>query len=189
MTATAEEKKIIATRMPTIRQIKDADLRDRVIEAWVRVWRESGFKDIGDAPFQCGLKGSVENLMRHTNATARMSRAAAREFEKVYAVSLNHDFVLAGAILHDLDKIVMYRVNGNSVEETAKAKTFVHGKYGAEVAEKVGIPPEVVNIIASHSALHPSEPPASAEAVVVAFCDQVSYHSYPFLSGKGVFSK
>lgn len=188
--ATAQERKIVASQMPLIRQISNAaGLRDMVIEAWVRCWRESDNKDLGKAPFRCELEGDIETLVRHTNATAKMTIAAAKEFERIYQVTLNRDWLLAGAILHDVDKVILQRRNENKVEITERARQIVHGKYGAEIAEQVGIPRGIVNIIASHSANHPSEPPASAEAILVARVDGASYDSYPFLSGRGVFAK
>ncbi len=64
-----------------------------------------------------------------------------------------------GGLLHDLGKAVTHEVEGP------------HAIVGADIARRFGIPPKVVNIIASH---HHEVEPESLEAVIVEAADAIS---------------
>ena len=188
LTATEGEKKVLMKELPSISKIGDDALRDLVIEVWVRFWRESPYNDISEAPnFTRELSCGDETLMRHTNAVANMSEAAAREFQQVYGVSLNYDNLLAGAVLHDVDKLVLYGHQGDSVELTELGRKVTHGEYGSRVAKQVGLPEQVVNIIASHSVVRRETLPTSIEAVLVSYCDGAVFQSYRLMIGEGLW--
>ena len=190
LTATETERKILAEQLPSINGINDSELRDLVIEVWVRLWRESPYGDISEVPnFTRELSSGDETLIRHTNAVVKMSEAAAREFQVVYGVSLNYDNLLAGAILHDVDKLVLYGRQGDSVELTELGRKVTHGEYGSLVAKQVGLPEQVVNIIASHSVVKRETLPASIEAVLVSCCDGAVFQSYRLMIGEELWQK
>ena len=190
LTATEAERKILIKQFPLINSISDGNLRDLVIEAWVRLWRESPYRGISEVPnFTRELSGGDETLVRHTNAVVKMSVAAAREFQEVYGVSLNYDNLLAGAILHDVDKLVLYGHQGDSIELTDLGRKVTHGEYGALIAKQVGLPEQVVNIVASHSVVKRETLPASIEAVLVSCSDGAIFQSYRLMIGEGLWQK
>jgi len=185
LTATEGEKTSLMKQLPSISKISDGTLRDLVIEVWVRFWRESPYSNISEAPnFTRELSCGDETLVRHTNAVVNMSEAAAREFQQVYGVSLNYDNLLAGAVLHDVDKLVLYGNQGDSVELTELGRKVTHGEYGSRVAKQVGLPEQVVNIIASHSLIKRETLPATIEAALVANCDWAAFQSYRLMIGE-----
>jgi len=190
LTATEMERKILMEQFPLISRISDSNLRDLVIEVWVRLWRESPYGDISEVPnFTRELSSGDETLVRHTDAVVKMSVAAAREFQEVYGVSLNYNNLLAGAILHDVDKLVLYGRQGDSIELTEFGRKVTHGEYGSLVAKQVGLPEQVVNIIASHSVVKRETLPTSIEAVLVSCCDGAVFQSYRLMIGEELWQK
>jgi putative nucleotidyltransferase with HDIG domain len=191
LTVTDAEKGNLAKKLPLINKINDKNLRDLVFELWVTLLRESPYHDIGEAPnFTKELMGDDdETLVRHTNTVAEMSEAVARVFEQAYGTTIDYDTLLAGAILHDVDKLLLYERKGDSVELTELGREIPHGEYGARAAEKAGLPQEVVNIIASHSPTQRKSLPASIEAVIVGCCDEAIFQSYRLMMGKGLWVK
>jgi len=190
LTATEAERKILIKQLPLINKISDGNLRDLVIEVWARLWRESPYGDIGEVPnFTRELSSGDETLVRHTNAVVKMSEAVAREFEQAYGISLNYDNLLAGAILHDVDKLVLYGRQGDSVELTELGHKVTHGEYGALVAKQVGLPEQVANIIASHSLIKRETLPTTIEAVLVSTCDWANFQSYRLMIGEGLWQE
>ncbi|RLC62866.1 MAG: hypothetical protein DRI01_06175 [Chloroflexi bacterium] len=188
LTATERERQILMERLPFINRIGDGILKDLVIEVWARLWRESPYGDISDVPnFTRELSRGDETLVQHTNTMVRMSLAMAQELEQAYGISLNHDNLLAGAILHDVDKLVLYGRQGDSVELTELGRKVTHGEYGAGVARQVGLPEPVVNIIASHSPVKKAALPATIEAVIVSSCDKAIFQSYRLMTGEGLW--
>jgi len=190
LTATEAEIKSLMKQLPLINRISDGNLRGLVIEVWVRLWRQSPYGDISEVPnFTRELSSGDETLIRHTDAVVKMSETAAREFQEVYGASLNYDNLLAGAILHDVDKLVLYGRQGDSVELTELGRKVTHGEYGALVAKQVGLPEQVVNIIASHSVVKRETLPASIEAVLVSCCDGAVFQSYRLMIGDELWQK
>jgi len=189
LNVTEMERSTLVTQLPLIDKISDSKLKKLVIKMWVRLWRESPYKDTGEAPnYLCKIDDG-ETLVRHTNTVTKMAEAIAQQFKQAYGINLNHDILLAGAILHDVDKLVLYERQGNSVQLTTLGRKVTHGEYGAMVAEEIGLPQEVVNIIASHSPVERKALPATIEAVLVASCDEANFQSYRLMTGKGLWRK
>jgi len=187
MTPTELERKTLSRELPLIGRIGDKKLRELVIEVWVRLWRESPYRDIGQAPNYLSEMDGDETLVRHTGAVAKMSIAVAREFQQAYGISLNFDHLLAGALLHDVDKLVLYERKGGSVQLSELGNKVSHGGYGAKVAAQAGIPQDIVNIIACHSPMQHEVLPATIEAVLVAACDTANFQSYRLMKGEGLW--
>ena len=191
ITVTERESGILTKQLPLINRINDGRLRDLVIKVWVMLWRESPYHDISEAPnYTTELIGKDdETLVRHTNAVVKMSEAIARQFQQAYGSNLNYDMLLAGSLVHDIDKLVLYERQGDSVQLSELGRRESHGEYGAIVAEQVGFPQTIVNIIASHSPTLRKTLPATIEAVFVACCDEANFQSYRLMTGKGLWRK
>lgn len=187
--ASEEERKAVLNCFPLINEIdNEAHLRDMVIQTWVRLWRQSGFGDIAEAPNVLSKQGMDDSLVRHTNAVVRMAKSAAEQIQQVYGMGIDYDLLLAGAFLHDIDKIVLYQRKGDRVELSELSQRAAHGDYGAGVAKEIGLPPEVVNMIASHNyTIRPAAPePATIEAVLVAHCDLAAFQAFFLMNGHGL---
>ncbi|MBI2907826.1 MAG: HDIG domain-containing protein [Chloroflexi bacterium] len=146
----AADKQAIREAFPLIARIKDGKLRDGVVTAWYIAWRESPFENLQDAPFAIDAAPG-ETLVKHSNAAASGAYAMARQLIQEYGVNINLDYVLAGAILHDLDKILRYERIGNRVVASEFGKKIVHGAYGGHIALLAGLPQDIVFIIMAHS--------------------------------------
>ncbi len=163
---TKEEARDVRELFPLVRKIRDKGIREKVTEAWVRMWKESGYGDLREAPFSAEPQDSNETLVNHTNATARLALTAAEQFQEEYGIKVDFDVLLASAILHDLDKAVVYQRKGNGVVHSELGRKIPHGAYGMHIALEVGLPLEVVHIIVTHSTLINMEP-NSVEGVII----------------------
>ncbi len=182
--ATETERKTLVKQLPPIDKISDSRLRELVINIWARFWRESAHQDISKVLNYLSEMGEDETLVRHTNTVVKMTEAVAREFQQAYGISLNFDWLLAGALLHDVDKLVLYEQQGNTVQLSELGRKVSHGEYGANVAKQMGLPQEVANIMACHSPMQKKILPATIEAVLVASCDTANFQSYRLMTGK-----
>jgi 7,8-dihydroneopterin 2',3'-cyclic phosphate phosphodiesterase len=130
-----------------------------------------------------------ETFVRHTGAVVSTAMAFAQELQSAYNVNIDYDVLLAGAILHDVEKPVAYMRKENVVETTPLGRKTPHGEYGARMAEQAGLPQAVINIIASHSPTEGKVPPASIEAVIVGCCDAGIFQSYRLMTGRDLWRK
>ena len=136
---------------PLIKQIEDEGIREKVIQVWVRLWRESGYTRLEQAPQLPSDKLPQQPLVRHTNAVANAALTVARQLEEEYNIPINFDYLIAAALLHDVDNLVVYAEKGGRVERSELGKMIPHGVYGAHVALEVGLPLEIVHVIATHT--------------------------------------
>lgn len=146
----AADKKAITKAFPLIEKIGVAKLREAVIKAWYIAWKESAFKNLEEAPF--GLDPAPgETLVKHTNAVTGAAYAMGQQLMETYGVKVNMNYVLAGGILHDLDKVIMYERRDGKMVTSELGKKIFHGAYAAHIALLAGLPQDIVFILMAHS--------------------------------------
>jgi ribonucrease Y len=94
-----------------------------------------------------------QNQLAHAVETAKIASVIAAE------LGANVEIAKAGALLHDLGKAMDHNIEGT------------HAQIGAEFAQRHGVNPKVVNIIASH---HHEMDQESVEAVIAEAADAIS---------------
>ena len=94
-----------------------------------------------------------QNQLAHAVETAKIASVIAAE------LGANVEIAKAGALLHDLGKAMDHNTEGT------------HAQIGAEFAQRHGVNPKVVNIIAAH---HHEIDQESVEAVIVEASDAIS---------------
>lgn len=154
---------------PEIRKIKDEELRRKVREVWLEAWKRSSFKSLDDAGFtpEAQKRGLVEHVRAATGCALEIAKVA----QDIYRFSINWDYLLAGGLLHDVDKLIIFKKKGkDSWAYTEIASLLPHGYIGAEIAREKGVPDEVAHIIVSHSCLS-SVVPKTKEAIIVRYAD------------------
>ena len=149
--------------------IKNDTLRKKVISVWKTAAERGKWKSINDAPFTLLIENSG-SLTDHTKRITNLTKA-------VYDLrneNINLDFLIAGALLHDVGKLLEYvKKNGKYVKGEYGDK-FRHPVSGALLAKELGLPDEIVLIIYAHS--HEGDKlKRSPEAVIVNHCDFIDF--------------
>jgi putative nucleotidyltransferase with HDIG domain len=167
-----KDREHIEKLFPAVKDISDADIREKVCRLWHQTWRDSNFDKIEDLS-QWEPAREIVNWTNvdHTNQVTRCAVAIGRLFEEMYPVEINMDYIIAGALLHDVDKLLLFdSVTGSHTDLGDK---FAHATYGGHAALSIGLPPDVAHIIASHSANYSNTEPQTVEAVIVRQADHV----------------
>jgi len=167
-----KDKDYIIRLYPTIEKINDTGIRDKVVHTWYNAWKRGNFKSIEDLhQFEPARDRIVYSNVDHTNQVCR----AAEEMGEMLADSLGQrvrmDYLLAGAVLHDVDKIVIF--DAESGRFTSLGRQFAHAAMGAAMALMEGLPEEVAHIIGAHSTKFSPLPPHSIEAVILRHADEI----------------
>ena len=148
-------KEEILKLLPEINKIKDKKLKEKVILVWEQGIEEGGWKikDLEKIPFTLLIKDTKINLIQHTRAVINTSYEAAKVLMDIYGnlIKLDMDVLLAGAILHDVGKLIEYKEVGGKFVKSERGKLLRHPFSGANLASKCGLPEEVVHVIAVHS--------------------------------------
>jgi putative nucleotidyltransferase with HDIG domain len=159
----------VTQAFPELSLIKNATLRTQVAGVWHEAARKGGWKKISDAPFTLLFKGSGL-LVDHTRRITRLAWAVAGARDD----HLDTDVLIAGALLHDVGKLLEYELAGGTVRKSAYGETVRHPAAGADLAKSKGLPEAVVHIIASHS--HEGDTmDRTPEAIIVHHCDFIDF--------------
>ena len=126
--------------------IQDENLRNKVVEVWKEAAYRGKWKKIDDAPFTL----LIENSGKLTDHTKRITKIAKSIFDQ-RKEKINLDFLVAGALLHDVGKLLEYEFKNGKYMKCEYAKKFRHPVSGALLAKEFNLPDEVVYIIYAHS--------------------------------------
>ncbi len=167
--------------LPEINRIRDPDLRVKVIEVWKEALEIGGWQieDLAKIPFTLLIPDTKVSLAEHTRAVARMSADIGFIVKEVYGdkVPLNQDYLLAGALLHDVGKAMEYTPNKKGrVTRSEMGRLVRHPLSGLALAHQHGVPFEVLHIIGAHSQ-EGDLVPRGAEATIVHHVDLLNFES------------
>ncbi len=159
MASMDELRASVRRSLPEIDEIKDEDLRHKVIEAWAFALAQSEFTRIEDMkasgnPDTPPLKNGTQ--AHHLRGVAHMAQGLADGLEKVHGdIGLDRDLLWACALCHDVGKPFEF-----SPQNQARWKDNIaaagypairHSVYGVYVALTVGLPEAVAHTAGAHS--------------------------------------
>ncbi len=161
--------KYIEEQFPELARISDAKLRKQTAEVWVEAMKRGGWQTLDGIPFTL-LAGEVEEtLVQHTRMVTNQAMAVAE-----HRKDLKGDLVVAGALLHDVGKLLEYARKDGTVGKSANGKILRHPVSGAGLAMVCGLPDEIVHIIAAHSK-EGDLVERTPEAVLINHCDFIDF--------------
>jgi putative nucleotidyltransferase with HDIG domain len=133
--------------LPEIEQIDDQSLRDLVARVWDVALERSAFDRLEGIPFTLLIEDLDDTLIEHTGRVTRSAMASA-----MARGDLDLDTVVAGAILHDVGKVLEYEPGpGGKVVKSEMGKRLRHPVSGAALAQELDLPLPIVHIIAAHA--------------------------------------
>jgi putative nucleotidyltransferase with HDIG domain len=164
-----ERTDIETTFSKELEWIKDTSLREKVVNVWNEAANRGGWTNIEDAPFTL----LIDNSGKLTDHTKRITNLAKSVFDN-RSENINLDFLIAGALLHDVGKLLEYVKKDGKYVKGEYGEKFRHPVSGALLAKELGLPDEVVLIIYAHS--HEGDKlKRSPEAVIVNHCDFIDF--------------
>lgn len=177
--ATLEKLRIgVRKSLPEVDQIKDASLREKVIEVHARALAETPYERIEDIP----ASGVPESPLMttgtqadHYRGTATMALGLARGLEEVMgSIGIDYDLLLAAALVHDVGKAYEFAHWERWKENRSRtgSPSLRHPVYGVHLAIDVGLPEEIVHCVAAHPYMgEGSFVKASLETTIVQYAD------------------
>jgi putative nucleotidyltransferase with HDIG domain len=180
---TDEMRRSVLEDLPEIADIKNEDLRAKVIEGWAYSLSGSSFQRISDIPGEGNPDVLVlrrGNQTEHLRGVALLAMKFVEVFEATFPeVVIDRDIVLAGALCHDIGK--PYEFDPVNMERWAKDPSrcgqpaLRHSVYGAHVCLTVGLPEEIAHIALGHS-LEGQHIGLSTECYIVRHADHTWWH-------------
>ncbi len=94
----------------------------------------------------------------------------AKLVKEFHDIEVNRDMLLAGALLHDLSKVMEINVVGENFQESEFGKKIQHGFYAAYKAYEKQLPLELQHMLITHTPKS-NVLPQSIEAVILHYID------------------
>lgn len=149
--------------------IDDINLRKKVVCVWITASNRGGWKTLDSVPFTL-LFSNSGSLIDHTKRMTHLVKLIAEQRDE----KLNNDYLIAGALLHDVGKLLEYGSVDGKVVISSYGKKFRHPVSGALLAKELGLPDDIVLIIYAHS--HEGEKcERSKESYIVHYCDFIDF--------------
>ena len=173
----ADREKLVHI-LPEFALIANRDLREKTVNVWLEALRRGGWsiEDLSRIPFTLALKGVTVSILEHTRCVTCICAEVAGVFGKLYGkrLSLDKDILMSGAILHDVGKLLEFKESGGAFSKSAIGRLVRHPVSGAALCFELGLPAEVVHVVASHG---PETDPAerSPEAVILHHADTTNF--------------
>jgi len=141
-----------------LERIKNAELREKVVKAWVLACERGGWKSIDDLramPFTLLTNTRGVNFIEHTIAVTEGAYGLAKAQEAAYRevpYQIDYDRLLAGGLLHDVGKLLEFeRDEQGNFRKSRAGMCARHPISGTAIAYEVGLSDEMLNTIACHA--------------------------------------
>jgi putative nucleotidyltransferase with HDIG domain len=163
---------------PELEWIGDPELREKTAKTWENALNRSALsaEDLQRIPFTLLIENLDVSFMDHKRCVVHIVRDSGLKINEFFRESLpvNMDFLIAGAILADVGKLLEYEMIDGKVVQGKYGKYLRHPFSGVSLAEEAGVPPEVCHIIASH-ADEGNLIKRSVEAYIVHYADFMTF--------------
>lgn len=153
---------------PLIKEIKDKEIREKVSECWELAMKRGKWDSLDNIPFTLLIQ-NAGSFIEHVNRVAEMAFIIGKKRKDV-----DMDILIAGALLHDVGKLLEYEKIDGKIGKSSLGKIIRHPISGAFLAMEVGLDERIVSIIASHSK-EGEFVERIPEAIIVHHCDFIDF--------------
>jgi putative nucleotidyltransferase with HDIG domain len=143
---------------PEAGMIEDKKLLEEVLLVFRDALASGGWdvEDLEQIPFTMLIPDTDISFADHTRAVTLTCVGTYAALTKVMGskLALNRDHLIAGALLHDIGKLLEFTKEDDDPKRVKKSKTgrfFRHPFSGVALAARREIPDEVLHMIGSHS--------------------------------------
>lgn len=142
--------------LPELVEIVEPALQEKTAAVWLDALAEGGYtiEDLDRFPPSLRLADADQTLVEHTRAVTNTAIDATDAYQRFHPPALNNvnrDYVVSGALLHDVGKILEYDLSSGSVEQSPMGKAIRHPILAAVLCYRNQLPPAVVHTVALHS--------------------------------------
>ena len=180
-------KNVILKIWPEIDWIKDEELKEKVTLCWIYAIESSVLEaeDLEKIPFSLLIQNCNITFMNHKRTVVQLSVDMAKRMQDNFGdeIKINMDYLVAGAILIDVGKLLEYEIVDEKLSTSNFGKYVRHPFSGIGIAQQFGLPAEVLHMIGTHSK-EGDVGKRSVESQIIHHADFVSFE--PFQEAKTI---
>jgi putative nucleotidyltransferase with HDIG domain len=166
---------------PEIELIKNEDIKEKTYKCWEYAIENSPLEpeDLEVIPFSLLIDDCEISFMNHKRTAVQLSIEIAKIMEKNFDkdVKINWDYLISGAILIDVGKLLEYEKINGKLTTSKDGKLLRHPFSGVAIADRFDLPAEVQHIIAYHSK-EGDLGKRTIESIIVHHADFVSFEPF-----------
>lgn len=166
---------------PEIEWIKNEELKEKTYLCWEYALQNSVLtaEDLEVIPFSLLLKDCKITFMNHKRTAVQLSVDIAKRMKENFGdeIEIDMDVLIAGAILIDIGKLLEYDKIDGKLTTSKAGKLLRHPFSGVAIADRFGMPPEVLHCIAYHSK-EGDLGKRTTEGIIVHHADFVSFDPF-----------
>ena len=166
---------------PEIEWIKDEELKEKVIDCWIYAIEKSvlSTEDLNEIPFSLLIDNCNISFMNHKRTTVQLSVKMAEIMKENFGseIQINMDYLIAGAILIDIGKLLEYEIIDGKLSTSKAGKLVRHPFSGLAIADRFDVPAEIQHIIGTHSK-EGDLGKRTVESIIVHHADFVSFEPF-----------
>jgi hypothetical protein len=140
---------------PEIEWIKDPELKEKVYKTWEYALEQSVLRpeDLLEIPFSLLIEDCQVTFLEHKRAVVHIAVEAAKAMQKFFGdkLPINMDYLIAGAILIDVGKLIEYVLEDDEAVVGRTGKLLRHPFTGVGLAMRFDVPDDICHMIATHS--------------------------------------
>lgn len=150
----AAVREALAKALPEFCLVKGPELREKVLHVWQEALRRGGWtvEDLSRIPYTL-RRETATSLLQYVRGVVVACYRLAEVLFGLYGqkAALDMDDLVAGALLHDVGKLLEYKESGGAFSRSTMGGLVRHPVSGAALCFELGLPAEVVHIVANHS--------------------------------------
>lgn len=166
---------------PEIDWITDKKLGEKVLDCWVYAIENSVLtsEDLEEIPFSLLIKDCNISFINHKRTCVQLAVDIAKKMKENFgdSILINMDYLIAGAILIDVGKLIEYDKVDGKLTTSHAGKLLRHPFSGQAIAARFDLPYEVQHIIATHSK-EGDLGKRTIESIIVHHADFVSFEPF-----------
>jgi len=148
-------KNVLIELIPEFNFIEDSILKEKVLKTWEEAMQLGNWKisDLLRFPFALSIKDCPVSIIEHVRSVVQVCSESEKALRTFYQdkIKINRDYLLVGALLHDIGKLLEYKKKEGTFIKTQLGTLLNHPFSGVILCSKQGIPEEILHIIAFHS--------------------------------------
>jgi len=172
---------------PEIDWIENEELKEKVTLCWIYAIESSVIEaeDLEKIPFSLLIQNCNITFMNHKRTVVQLSVDMAKRMQDNFGdeIKINMDYLVAGAILIDVGKLLEYEIVDKKLATSNFGKYVRHPFSGVGIAQQFGLPAEVLHMIGTHSK-EGDVGKRSVESQIIHHADFVSFE--PFQEAKTI---
>jgi len=141
--------------IPEFNLISNENLKEKTLNVWIKAIKMGNWniEDLTRIPFTLLLKDITINYVEHVRGVCGICEKAEKVLKEIYndRVIINRDYLIAGALLHDIGKLLEIEEKNGNFQKSVAGKSLRHPFSGVGLCFDEGIPHEIMHMIACHS--------------------------------------